>query len=91
MLTVDDPQDFVKVATSGGRVRNSQTNDLLGIDNEHCADGEWDTLGVDVGSVLVVQHVVQGGDLAVLVGDLKKKRDKYPPSNTVQGSQLTMG
>ena len=70
-LTVDDPQDFVKVATSGGRVGNGQTDDLLGVDDEHRSDGEWNTLGIDVGSILVVQHVVQGGNLTFLIGDLK--------------------
>ena len=70
-LTVDDPQDFVKVATSGGRVRNGQTDDLLGVDDEHRSDGERNTLGVNVGSILVVQHIVQGGDLTFLIGDLE--------------------
>jgi len=57
-LTVDDPQNFVKVATGGGRVRNGQTDDLLGIDNEHRSDGEGNALGIDIGGILVVQHVV---------------------------------
>ena len=70
-LTVDDPQDFVKVATSGGRVRNGQTDDLLGVDDKHRSDGERNTLGVNVGSILVVQHIVQGGDLTFLIGDLE--------------------
>lgn len=69
--TVDDPEDFVKVATSRGRVREGQTDDLLGIDNEHRSDGEGDALSIDVGSILVVQHIVQGSDLTLLVGDLK--------------------
>lgn len=71
-LTVDDPQDFVKVATSGSRVGNRQTDDLLGVDDEHRSDSEWNTLGIDVGGILVVQHIVQGGDLTFLVGDLKE-------------------
>ena len=70
-LTIDDPQDLVKVATSGGRVRDGQTDGLLGIDDEHGSDGEGNTLGITVGGVLVVQHVVQSGDITRLVGDLK--------------------
>jgi len=66
---VDDPEDFVKVATSGGRVRNGQTDDLLGVDDEHRSDGEGNALGIDVGSILVVQHVVQGSDSAAFIGD----------------------
>jgi len=81
-LTVDDPQDLVKVAAGGSRVRNSQTDDLLGIDDEHRSDGEGNTLGVDVAGVLVVQHVVQGGDLTFLVGDLEKC-DEFPFLNSV--------
>jgi len=70
-LTINDPQDFVKVATSGGRVRNGQTDGLLGIDDEHRSDGEGNAAGIAVAGVLVVQHIVQGGDITRLVGDLK--------------------
>jgi hypothetical protein len=89
-LTVDDPQDFVKIATSGGRVRNCQTDDLLRVDDEHRSDGEWNTLGIDVGSILVVQHVVQGGDLTFLVGNLEEY-DYRPLLEHFSGSQLTIG
>lgn len=89
-LTVNDSQDFVKVATSGGRVRDSQTDDFLGVDDEHCSDGEGNTLGIDVGSILVVQHLVQGCDRTVLVGDLEGW-DQYPLAKNVQGPRLTMG
>ena len=71
-LTVYDPQDFVEVAASRGRVRDGQTNDLFGVDDEYRPDGERNTLGIDVGNVLMVQHIVQVGDLTVLVGDLEK-------------------
>lgn len=71
-LTIDDPQDFVKVTTGGGGVRNGQADDLLGVDDEHRSDGEWNALGIDVGGILVIQHVVQGGDLTLLVGDLEE-------------------
>ena len=70
-LTIDDPQDLVKVATGGGRVGNGQTDDLLGIDDEHRSDGEGNALGIAVAGVLVVQHVVQRGNITRLVGDLK--------------------
>ena len=70
-LTIDNPQDFIKVATSGGRVGNGQTDGLLGIDDEHRSDSEWNALGITVGGILVVQHVIQGGNITRLVGDLK--------------------
>ena len=89
-LTVDDPEYFVKVATSGSRVRNGQTDDLLRVDDEHRSDGEGNALGIDVGGILVVQHVVQGSDLTVLIGDLEK-HDEYPFLYAVRGPRLTMG
>lgn len=46
-----------------GRVRDQESNDALGVDNEDRSDGEGDALGVDVGLVERVEHVVQGGDL----------------------------
>jgi len=66
---VNDPQDLVKVSAGGGRVGNSQTDDFLRVDDEHGSDGEGNTLGVDVGGILVVQHVIQGSNRTVLVGD----------------------
>ena len=79
-LTIDDPQDLVKVTTSGGRVRNGHTDDLLGIDDEHSSDSEGNALGITVGRVLVIQHVVQGGDITRLIGDLETKMNT--PSRT---------
>ncbi len=62
-----------KVATDNSRVRNSQTNGLLGVDNEDGTDSEWKTLLVNVGGVLVVKHVIQVGNLALLVCDLSDR------------------
>ena len=89
VLTVDDPQDFVKVAASRGRVRNGQTNDFLGVDDEHGSDGEGNALGIYVAGILVVQHVVQGRDLTVLIGDLENTMNFLLKCSV--GSQLTMG
>jgi hypothetical protein len=38
--------------------------------------GEGEALCVDVRGVLLVEHVVKGGDAAVLVGDLRKRKKK---------------
>jgi hypothetical protein len=66
---VDDAQDLGRVAAGGGRVGEDGADGLLGVDDEDGADGEGDALFVDVCGVLVVEHVVGVGDLALLVGD----------------------
>lgn len=64
---VDHTEDLVKVTTGRRGVRDLETDDLLGVNDEDVTDGEWDTLGVDVGRVQGVEHVVLGRNLAVLV------------------------
>ena len=66
---VHHAQDLVKVATGRGRVRQGQADGLLGVNDEDGANGEWDTLGIEVGQVLVVQHIVQGRDLAGIISN----------------------
>jgi len=71
---VDNAEDLGGVATSGGWVREDGADGLLWVDDEDGTNGERDSLGVNVGCVLVVQHVVGEGDLALLVandGELK--------------------
>jgi len=64
---VQDAEDLGGVAPSGGGVRQDEADGLLGVDDEDRADGERNALGVDVGGILVVEHVVGKGDLALLV------------------------
>ena len=68
--TVNGAEDLIKVAAGGGRVREREADHLLGIDHKDSADGERETLLVNVRQVLVVQHVVERRDLAVSVRDL---------------------
>ena len=51
---IDDTQDLSRVATSRGGVRKDGADGLLGVDDEHTADGESNALGVDIRSVLVI-------------------------------------
>lgn len=51
---VDNTEDLGGVAAGRGRVGEDETDGLLGVDDEDGADGESNTLGVDVGGVLVV-------------------------------------
>jgi len=66
---VDDAKNFSSVAASGGRIREDGADSLLGVDDEDRSDRERDTFRVDIGGVLLVQHVVQQGNLPLLVTD----------------------
>ena len=63
------PQHLGGVAAAAGRVCHDQADLLGGVDDEDGADGQLQALVVDVRGVLVVDHVVEEGDLAVRVGD----------------------
>jgi len=66
---VNDTEDFLRVTAGAGGVVDDCADDLLGIDEEDGSDGQGHALAVDVGGILVVDHVVQVGHLARLVGD----------------------
>ena len=66
---INHTENLGGVTAGRGRVGHDQT-DLLGrVNDEDGADGEGHALGVDVGGILVVDHVVGVGDLALGVGD----------------------
>lgn len=67
--SVNDTQNLSGVAASGGRVGQDQTDLLGGVNDEDGTDGQSQALLVNVGGVLVVDHVVEVGDLALRVGD----------------------
>ena len=64
---VDDTEDLGGVAAGRGWVGENGADGFLRVDDEDGTDGERNALGVDVGRVLVVQHVVGQSNLAVLV------------------------
>ena len=64
---VNDTEDLIKVAAGRSRVRDLESDDLLGVNDEHVAHSHRKALGVNVGGVKSVEHVVLGGNLAVLV------------------------
>jgi hypothetical protein len=51
---VDDAQDLGGVAAGGGWVGEDGADGLLGVDDEDGADGEGNTLLIDVGGILLV-------------------------------------
>ncbi|RUP46817.1 hypothetical protein BC936DRAFT_146491 [Jimgerdemannia flammicorona] len=66
---IDYAQDFVKVASGRGRVRQRESDDLLRVNDEYRPDCEGDTLEIAVGWILVVEHVVERGNVTIRVGD----------------------
>ena len=64
---VNNSQNLSSVSSSGGWVGHDETNGFLWVDDENRSDCESDSLGVDVGGILVVQHVVEVGNLPLLV------------------------
>ena len=69
LQTIHHAQHLGRIPPRRGRIAESEPDRLLGVDNEHAADGEGDALAVDVGRVLVVEHVVEIGHFALLVAN----------------------
>jgi len=51
---VDDSENLGRVTAGRGRIGQDSADLLAGVDDEYGADGEGDSLLVDVGGVLVV-------------------------------------
>lgn len=66
---VDDAQNLVEVAAGGSRVGNRESDDLLGVDHEDCANRERKTLCVTVGSILFIKHVIKRRNFPLFIGD----------------------
>jgi hypothetical protein len=66
---VNDTEDFLRVTTGAGGVVDDGADDFLGIDEEDGSDSQCHSLAVNVGGILIVDHVVQVGDLSGFVGD----------------------
>jgi hypothetical protein len=66
---INHTENLSGVTAGGGGVGHDQTDLLGGVNDENGADSESDALLVDVGGVLVVDHVVQVGNLAAGVGN----------------------
>lgn len=66
---IHDTEHLGSVTAGRGRVGQGETDLLVGVNDEDRADGQGQTLLVHVGGVIVVQHVIQVGNLAVGVGN----------------------
>jgi hypothetical protein len=69
---VDHSEDLVEIAAGLSRVADCETDDLLGVDHKDGSDSEWNALAVHIGRIDSVEHVVEGGDLAIGIGDLNQ-------------------
>jgi len=67
LQAVNDTEDFGRVSAGGGWVGENETDGLLGVDDEYGANGESDSLRVDVGGILVVNHIVGQSDLPFFI------------------------
>jgi hypothetical protein len=66
---VDNSEDLGAVSASAGRVHHGQADLLLGVDDKDGTDREGNALLGCVIQILLVDHVVQEGNLSVVIGD----------------------
>jgi hypothetical protein len=76
---VDDTNNLIKIATRSSRVGNSETDDLLGVNHEHCTDGERQALLVNIGCILIIKHIIKRRDLPISVGDNRELEVSFSP------------
>ena len=69
LQAIDHPQHLRSVSPRARGIAQDQANRLLRIDDIHASDGQRHALGVHIGCVLIVDHVVQQGNLALLVAN----------------------
>ena len=69
LQAVHHPQHLGSVPARAGGIAQDETDGFLGIDDEHGTDGEGDALLIDVGRILVIQHIVQVRHLPFFVPD----------------------
>lgn len=66
---VYNTENLIKVSSGRSRISNGQANDFLGINHEYSTDRKGKTLCVTVGRILLIKHIIEGGDFPVLVGN----------------------
>jgi len=64
---INNSENLGGVAASGGGVGHDKADCLLRVDDEDGADGESNALGVNIGGILLVDHVIGKSDLTALV------------------------
>lgn len=74
-------QHFSRIPPRRSRIGKNKTNGLLRINDENAPDGKGNPLGVDVGRILMIQHVICIRNFALLVADDGERQ--FAPGNLV--------
>lgn len=66
---INDTENFLRISASRSGIIDNGADNLLGVDEENGANGKRHALGVDIGGILIIDHIVQVGDFAGFIGD----------------------
>lgn len=66
---VYDTENLIKVSSGRSRICKGQANDFLGINHEYSTDRKGKTLCITVSRILLIKHIIEGGNFPVLVGN----------------------
>jgi hypothetical protein len=66
---VHDSQNLRRVSADRRRVGEDGSDCLLGVHDENRKDGESDSFRIHTGGVLMIKHVIERGDLSLLVAN----------------------
>lgn len=66
---VHNTENLIKVSSGRSRISNGQANDFLGVNYEYSADRKGKALCITVSRILLIKHIIEGGDFPVLVGN----------------------
>lgn len=66
---VHHTQHLGSVATGRSRIGEDEAYGLLWVDYENTSDGECNSLLIDIGGILMIQHIVQICNLSLLVSN----------------------
>ena len=80
LQAINHPQYLRRVPPRARWIAQNQTNRLLWVDDVYAPDRQRHALGVHIGRILVVDHVIQQGDFALLVandGELKIRAGNF--------------
>lgn len=69
LQAIHHPQHLGRISASARRIAHDQPNRLFGIDDEDAADRKGNALLIDIGGILVVEHIIKIGYLAGFVAD----------------------
>ena len=65
-------QHFGRIASSRSGVRKNEANGLFRVDDEDTSDGESDPFLIDIGDILMVQHVIRICHLPLFITNNRK-------------------